>query len=91
MKNRDRKIVVAGCFSWVLMLAALFFLILAIREYAPFYLNDRKMDQLQKDIGFIAAFTRRMACAACCPVARVIPDNVKKDLDEYLFRKRKDD
>lgn len=49
------------------------------------------MDQLQKDIGFIAAFTRRMACAACCPVARVIPDNVKKDLDEYLFRKRKDD
>ena len=50
MKNRDRKIVVAGCFSWVLMLAALFFLILAIREYAPFYLNDRKMEQLQKDV-----------------------------------------
>ncbi len=49
------------------------------------------MDQLQKDIAFIAEFTRRMACAACCPVSREIPEDVKKELDEYLFRKRKPD
>ena len=47
--------------------------------------------QLLRDIGFIAEFTRRMAQAACCPVSREIPDSVKKDLDEYLFRKRKPD
>ncbi len=49
------------------------------------------MEQLQKDIQFITEFTRRMANAACCPVARVIPEKVRKELDEYLFRKRKDD
>ena len=48
------------------------------------------MDQLQKDIDFIAEFTRRMAQAAVCPVGREIPENVKKELDEYLYRKRKD-
>ena len=48
------------------------------------------MDQLQKDIGFIAEFTRRMAQAVVCPVGREIPENVKKELDEYLYRKRKD-
>ena len=48
------------------------------------------MEQLQKDIAFIAEFTRRMAQAALCPVAREIPEKVKKELDEYLFRKRKD-
>ena len=47
------------------------------------------MEQLQKDIAFIAEFTRRMADAACCPVSREIPEKVKKELDEYLFRKRK--
>ena len=47
------------------------------------------MEQLGKDIAFIAEFTRRMCQAACCPVAREIPENVKKELDEYLFRKRK--
>ena len=47
------------------------------------------MEQLQKDIAFIAEFTRRMAQAAVCPVAREIPEKVKKELDEYLFRKRK--
>ncbi len=47
------------------------------------------MEQLNKDIAFIAEFTRRMSHAACCPVAREIPDNIKKELDEYLFRKRK--
>ena len=48
------------------------------------------MDQLQKDIGFIAEFTRRMAQAAVCPVARELPEKVKTELDEYLYRKRKD-
>ena len=52
--------------------------------------NVLSMDQLQKDIGFIAEFTRRMAQAAVCPVGREIPENVKKELDEYLYRKRKD-
>ena len=47
------------------------------------------MEQMQKDISFIAEFTRRMSCAACCPVSREIPESVKKELDEYLFRKRK--
>ncbi|MBE7005442.1 MAG: Zn-dependent exopeptidase M28 [Ruminococcaceae bacterium] len=49
------------------------------------------MEQLMKDIAFITEFTRRMACAAVCPVSREIPEKVKKDLDEYLFRKRKED
>ena len=48
------------------------------------------MEQMSRDIAFIAEFTRRMACAAVCPVSRDIPDNVRKELDEYLFRKRRD-
>lgn len=48
------------------------------------------MEQLQKDIDFITAFTKRFANAAVCPVERKIPDDIKKQLDEYLFRKRKD-
>ena len=47
------------------------------------------MDQMKADIAFIAEFTRRMACAAVCPVSREIPEKVRKELDEYLFRKRK--
>ncbi len=50
-----------------------------------------RMEQLQLDVGFIAEFTRRMARAAVCPVAREIPEKVKKELDEYLYRKRKED
>ena len=49
------------------------------------------MEQLQRDIAFIAEFTRRMACAAVCPVARELPEKVKKELDEYLWRKRKEE
>lgn len=49
------------------------------------------MEQLSDDIAFITEFTRRMAQAACCPVAREIPESVRKELDEYLFRKRKAD
>lgn len=48
------------------------------------------MDQLQKDISFITEFTRRMAQAAVCPVDREIPEKIRKELDEYLFRKRKE-
>ncbi len=48
-----------------------------------------KTEHMQKDIDFITAFASRMANAACCPVAREIPDNVKEKLDEYLCRKRK--
>ena len=48
------------------------------------------MEQMQKDVAFIAEFTRRMADAAVCPVSREIPEKIKKELDEYLFRKRKE-
>ena len=47
------------------------------------------MEQLMRDGAFITEFVRRMAGAALCPVARTIPDNLKKQLDEYLYRKRK--
>ena len=47
------------------------------------------MEQLQKDIDFIAEFTRRMAGSVVCPVAREVPEKVKTELDEYLFRKRR--
>ncbi len=47
------------------------------------------MEQLEKDTAFIAEFTARMACAAFCPVSRTMPEKIKKELDEYLYRKRK--
>ena len=50
----------------------------------------KEMEQLQKDIDFLAAFTGRFANAAVCPVAREIPETIRKQLDEYLFRKRKE-
>lgn len=48
------------------------------------------MEQLQKDIDFLTLFTERFANAAVCPVSREIPEDIKKQLDEYLFRKRKE-
>ena len=48
------------------------------------------MEQLQKDIDFLAKFTERFANAAVCPVSRESPEKIKKELDEYLFRKRKE-
>ena len=48
------------------------------------------MEQLQKDIYFLILFTDRFTNAAVCPVKREIPEDVKKQLDEYLFRKRKE-
>ncbi len=44
--------------------------------------------RLADDSAFIAAFTRRMADAAFCPVRREMPEKVKNDLDEYMNRKR---
>ena len=44
--------------------------------------------QMLEDIGFITAFTDRMANAVRCPVDRKIPDNMKDKLDIYLCRKR---
>ena len=44
--------------------------------------------QTAQDIDFIVAFSRRMADAKLCPVAREMPDNMKEKLDEYLARKR---
>jgi len=44
--------------------------------------------QMAEDIGFLVKFTGRMANAACCPVAREMPENMKQKLDEYLCRKR---
>ena len=47
-----------------------------------------KGEQMAEDIGFLVAFTERMANAARCPVAREMPDNMKEKLDIYLARKR---
>ena len=47
------------------------------------------MAQMEKDIAFIAEFTRRMAMSAACPVSRDLPEKVRTELDEYLFRKRR--
>ncbi len=48
------------------------------------------MEQLQGDIDFLVKFTEHFANAAVCPVAREIPEKIKKELDEYLARKRKE-
>ena len=48
------------------------------------------MEQLERDIDFLSLFTERFANAVVCPVSREIPEDIKKQLDEYLFRKRKE-
>jgi Iap family predicted aminopeptidase len=45
-------------------------------------------EQMVEDIAFIVEFSRRMADAKLCPVAKEMPDNMKEKLDEYLMRKR---
>ena len=47
--------------------------------------------QLARDIDFLCAFVDAMANAALCPVKRVMPDNMKEKLDNYLLRKRPKD
>ena len=75
---------------------ALSFARLASGNVAPIHCRyDRREllspEQIKADIGFIAEFTRRMACAAVCPVAREIPQKIKDELDVYLYRKRKEE
>lgn len=73
---------------------ALSFARIAGNSVAPIHCRYDLMDvlsmkQLQADIDFVAEFTKRMANAMFCPVSREIPENIRKELDEYLFRKRK--
>ena len=42
------------------------------------------MEQLQRDIDFLVKFTQHFANAVVCPVAREIPEKIKKELDENL-------
>ena len=67
---------------------------LASEKIAPIHVRyDRQdvlsMPQLAKDCAFITELTRRMACAALCPVTRTIPEKLRRQIDEYLYRKRK--
>ena len=67
---------------------------LAGGNIAPIHNRYDTMDvlspaQIAKDTAFLAEFARRMATAVKCPVSREIPENLKKELDEYLCRKRK--
>ena len=57
------------------------------RYDTPALLSD---EQLLKDGAFVAAFTRLFADAVKCPVKREIPEKIKKELDEYMSRKRKE-
>lgn len=47
-----------------------------------------KPEHLLEDVDFVIAFADRMANAVRCPVARMMPDNMKEKLDLYMFRKR---
>ena len=58
------------------------------RYDTPDVLSD---ERIRTDSVFLTEFTRRMADAVKCPVKREIPEKVKNELDEYLFRKRKED
>lgn len=58
------------------------------RYDTPEILSD---ERILEDSAFITAFIRFMADAAVCPVKREIPEKVKKDLDIYLSRKRRDE
>ena len=74
---------------------ALSFARLASGEAAPIHCRYDTMAvlskaQLERDIRFITEFTRRMADSVLCPVSREMPEKVKKELDEYLARKRKE-
>ena len=48
------------------------------------------MEQQAEDMAFLIRFADAIANAARCPVARMIPDNMKEELDYYLARKRKE-
>ena len=72
---------------------ALSFARIANSNAAPIHCRYDLMDvlsmaQLNKDIDFITAFTKRMADAQVCPVTREIPEKIKDELDKHLHRKR---
>ncbi len=46
--------------------------------------------QMLLDIEYLCAFTAFMADSVVCPVKRDIPESVKKELDVYMCRKRKE-
>ncbi len=46
--------------------------------------------QILKDIDYLTAFTAFMADSVVCPVKRDLPESVKKELDVYMCRKRKE-
>ena len=94
-KNRKDMAMIYSCLLYT-SVPAITFARSASGNVAPIHCRyDVKevmsMEQLQKDIDFIAAFTDRMANAAVCPVSRTMPEDMKKQLDEYLNRKRKED
>ena len=47
-------------------------------------------EQLIEDMEFVACFAEDMANAAVCPVKKEIPEKMRKELDEYLNRRRKE-
>ena len=67
----------------------------ASRNVAPIHCRyDLKevlsMEQLQKDINFLTTFTNVSPMQRSDPVSRTIPEKIRKELDEYLYRKRKE-
>ncbi len=48
------------------------------------------LKQLHEDGLFVARFAGSMADAVQCPVGREMPERIRKELDEYLNRKRKE-
>ena len=48
-----------------------------------------KAEQQRDDMIFVNSFIEKMVNAKPCPVSREIPENMKLELDYYLFRKRK--
>ena len=57
-------------------------------RYDDMKLMDEKT--LKDDINFIIDFSSRMANAKKIPIKKVMPDNMKEELDYYLLRKRKE-
>ncbi len=48
------------------------------------------MEQLQGDIDFLAKFTERLQMQQCVRLQGRFRRKIKKELDEYLARKRKE-
>jgi len=53
-------------------------------------LDEINAKRLKEDIAFILEFSKRMVNAQVMPVSREIPEEIKKKLDIYLNRKRKE-